>query len=75
MKRKTHKKQYPAVRLKSATGKMMLASQIRKSEREREKVRNPDASFWADYEPDRRYGTFAVGAHRSYTHNGITKYL
>jgi hypothetical protein len=72
--RKTLKKEFPAVKIVGAKGKLIYASQARRTERRRAEY-SADNGFWADYEPRRDTGVFANTHCSTYTHNGITKYL
>ncbi len=68
---------YPPVRIISPTGKLRLASAMKKEAQRRETYKSVvDASFWADYEPKhKKYGVYASPKMGSYAHNGITRYL
>ena len=65
-RRKTHKREYPGVKIVSPTGKLRLLSCIRASERKRAEYKNPDAGFWADWKPLRKLGTYANERQSSY---------
>lgn len=73
--RRVVKKEYAAVKIMGAKGKLQYASQIKKQQKRAETYKNPDSSFWADWTPIRRLGIYANTHCGSYTHNGITRYM